>query len=108
MGLSMPTQSRGHGTLLRCSVCGGASLELDLGNLTDRGGFGGIELEELRRTEAEHARDHVGRETHQCSVVLADRVVVVLAREADAVLRRGQLFLQRKKALVRLEIGVRL
>src|SRR5437667_2770267 len=61
-------------------------LEFYLGCLADGGGFGSIELEELRLAEAKHARQNVGGKTHERRVVLADHIIVVLSRETDAVL----------------------
>src|SRR5262245_8169210 len=78
-------------------------LERDLGRLALRLVF---QLEELHRLEVEHPADHVGREDRQGLVVLADRVVVVLAGEADLVLGAGELLLELHEVLVGLQVGI--
>src|SRR5438128_4564595 len=71
-------------------------------------GLRGVKLEELRRMEAEHAADHVGRECLQGCVVLRHHVVVMLTRETDPVFGRFQFLLQAHEVLIRLEIRISL
>src|SRR5688572_12886717 len=68
--------------------------------------LGGLDFEVLPVPEAEEAADDVRRELVDAVVVLERRVVVVLSREADTVLRRRELFLQCQHVLVGLELRV--
>lgn len=59
------------------------------------------------RTEGEQASDHVGRQARDRCVVAHDAVIVVLPRKGNAIFRRAQLFLKRKKILVSAELRSR-
>ena len=48
-----------------------------------------FDFQQFGDAEAEDARDDVGRELFDGAVVFGDAVVVVLAREGDAVFGRG-------------------
>ena len=92
--LSRPADERGAVALV----------EFDLYRLAF---FGDVfDFQQFGDAEAEHARDDVGRELFDGAVVFGDAVVVVLAREGDAVFGRGDFFAQRGELVVRLEVGV--
>src|SRR3954447_822973 len=76
--------------------------ELDLGNL----GRALLGLEVFALLEVEHARDEVRWEGLNLRVELLHAVVVELPRVRNAILGRGQLFLQIQEVLIRLEVGV--
>ena len=70
--------------------------------------LGGLWLgvEEVAPREPERARDQDAGEGRDGAVVVQHRSVVVLTREADLVLGRGQLLLEAQDVLVRLQFGV--
>src|SRR5437660_319298 len=70
--------------------------------------FGPVELEVLPLGEAEEQRDLVGRKAVDRRVEIADDGVVVAARALDRLLDLPERALQVAKALVRLEVGIRL
>src|SRR3954463_9762351 len=63
-------------------------------------------FEELALAEAERPGNQDVRERLDRCVVVEHAGVVVLAREADLVLSRGQLLLQLEHVLVRLKLGI--
>ena len=67
-----------------------------------------LDLEELPRPEAEHARDEHRGEGLDRVVVRQHRVVVDLPRDGDLVLRVLQLVLEVQEVLVRLQLRIRL
>src|SRR5215467_4647451 len=78
------------------------------GDARDLAVFGALELEVLPLREPEEQRDLVGRKAVDRRVEVADDGVVVAARALDRLLELRERALQIAKALVRLEIGVRL
>src|SRR6266850_683258 len=69
---------------------------------------GAVELEILALDEAEEQRDLVGREAVDRGVEIADDGVVVATRALDRLLELAERGLELAKALVRLEVGIRL
>src|SRR5262245_64714259 len=65
-----------------------------------------VGLEVLALREREHARQQVGGEALDLRVIAVHRVVVELAGVRDAALGAGQLLLELREVLVRLEVGV--
>src|SRR2546429_909039 len=70
--------------------------------------FGPVELEVLPLGEAEEQRDLVGRKAVDRRVEVANDGVVVAARALDRLLDLPERALEVAKALVRLELGIRL
>src|SRR6266566_1414132 len=68
--------------------------------------FGPLQLEVLARAFPDRLRRQDLREAADVGVVAVHRVVVVLARHGDAVLRALELVLKRAEVLVGLELGV--
>src|SRR5262249_50311727 len=102
-------QSTSQREVLRLRSCCSKKSKLPEGNLRRGALLGGLgRLQELRGREAEQPGEEVVRKGLQAEVVLPDRVVVGLAGERDLVLGAGELLLQRRHALVRLEVGVAL
>src|SRR5919109_104787 len=79
-----------------------SSLELHFGRRL----AAGRRLEERLGPEAHHPGDHAGGKRAKPGVVVADRLVVALALDGDAVLRALELALQREEVLVGLELGI--
>ena len=73
-----------------------------------RGAFGVdvVDFQQAVGTEGKDAGDDVGGELLHGVVVVGDAVVVVLAREGNAVLGRGDFFAQGGKLVVRFELRV--
>src|SRR4051812_17791920 len=87
-------------------VMAGSALQADLGRHLNRGALGIGDAPELGVLEAELAGDEVAGEALHCGVQGGCRVVVVLAREADLVLGRGELFHELLHRLVSLQVRV--
>src|SRR5437867_2638344 len=78
------------------------------GDARDLTVFGAVELEILPLDEAEEQRDLVGWKAVDRRVEIADDGVVVAARALDRLLDLAERGLELTKALVRLEVGIRL
>src|SRR5207249_3826717 len=78
------------------------------GDARDLTVFGALELEVLPPGEPEEQRDLVGREAVDRGVEVAHDGVVVAARALDRLLDLRERALEVAKALVRLEVGIRL
>ena len=72
----------------------------------DVGLFGGVEFEELRRLEIEHARDDGVGELLDAHVVDIDRLVVKLAAVGDRVFQPGDASLQLLERLIGFQIRI--